>query len=212
MQMAQDQQSFRMAQHGHGSGGPSGIMFHILHMRTIAYKFTQHKLAPPTSRAKHLRERFAEWDFLRMETEFTPVASVIGGLMIGAASIWLFLATGRIAGISGLVSRILPPVGNGVTVSVAFVAGLLLAAPLFALATGGLPQQTVSSNIGLLVVAGLLVGFGSVFGSGCTSGHGVCGLGRLSPRSLVATLTFMATAFATVLVLRHGSGYFGLGA
>jgi len=147
-----------------------------------------------------------------METEFTPIASLAGGIMIGAASIWLFFATGRIAGISGLVSRILPPAGQGAAISVAFVVGLLLAAPLFALATGSPAQQTVSSNIGLLVVAGLLVGFGSVYGSGCTSGHGVCGIGRLSSRSIVATLTFMATGFITVFLMRHGTAMFGWGA
>ena len=136
-------------------------------------------------------------------TEFTPVASLLGGAMIGLAAVWLMATTGRIAGISGIVSRLIPPVSGQMGMGLAFVIGLLLAAPLFHLATGSAPIQTVSSNLPLLAVAGLLVGFGSVFGNGCTSGHGVCGLSRVSLRSLVATATFMATAFVTVYILRH---------
>lgn len=137
-----------------------------------------------------------------MVTEFTPVASLLGGALIGVASVWLLASTGRIAGISGIVSRLLPPPSSGVAVGIAFVVGLLIAAPLYGAVLGEV-QQSVSPNLLLLGGAGLLVGFGSVLGNGCTSGHGVCGLSRLSGRSLVATLTFMATAFVTVYVIRH---------
>ncbi|MEL6946738.1 MAG: YeeE/YedE family protein [Pseudomonadota bacterium] len=150
-----------------------------------------------------------------MPTEFTPFLSLIGGIMIGVSAMWLFLATGRIAGISGVLSRLLPPFDSADKgsqsriISLAFVGGLLLAAPFSALVTGSWPAQTVSQNTPLLAVAGLLVGFGSVYGNGCTSGHGVCGLGRLSQRSLVGTVMFMATAFLTVLIVRHGATVFG---
>ena len=143
-----------------------------------------------------------------METEFTPLYSLLGGILIGLSALLLMLAHGRIAGISGIVSRILPPVQSGpsLTQGLVFVVGLLLAAPLWQLTTGAAPSQIISGNLPLLAVAGLLVGFGSVLGNGCTSGHGVCGLSRLSGRSIVATGTFMATAFVTVLILRHGLG------
>lgn len=140
-------------------------------------------------------------------TEFTPVASLVGGLMIGAAAVLLLALQGRIAGVSGIAARLLPPYqDNGTLGRFGFVAGLALA-PLAAMAvTGHAVAQTVSANLPLMAAAGLLVGFGAVWGSGCTSGHGVCGLSRLSPRSLVATLTFMATGFITVYLLRHVFG------
>lgn len=124
-------------------------------------------------------------------TEFTPALSLFGGIIIGLSAIWFFYATGRIAGVSGILARVLPPKSSlqadrtGKLTSFGFIAGLLLAAPLYALSTGAMPVQTVPSNTTLLVVAGGLVGFGAVYGNGCTSGHGVCGLGRLSQRSLV---------------------------
>jgi uncharacterized protein len=137
-------------------------------------------------------------------TSFTPIASLIGGGLIGLSAVLMMLFLGRIAGISGIVSRLLPPYRDSATlVRAAFIVGLL-AAPLLVRAVTGTPiQQTVSSNLPLLAVAGLLVGFGSVYGSGCTSGHGVCGLARFSVRSLAATLTFMAVAALTVFVVRH---------
>ncbi|MGH6761984.1 MAG: YeeE/YedE family protein [Phyllobacterium sp.] len=137
-------------------------------------------------------------------TEFTPLSSFLGGTMIGLAAVLLMLFEGRIAGISGIASRLLPPYRDQVFgARLAFIAGLI-AAPLLAILLTGEPvRQTVSSNIPLMIVAGLLVGFGSVWGSGCTSGHGVCGLSRLSIRSLVATLTFMAMGFFTVFIIRH---------
>lgn len=143
-----------------------------------------------------------------METEFTPFASILGGSLIGLSAIVLMAAHGRIAGISGIVSRMLPPSADkaGLPQGIVFLAGLFLAAPLWFVVTGNAPAQTVSNNGLLLVVAGLLVGFGSVLGNGCTSGHGVCGISRGSTRSFAATVTFMATAFVTVFILRHVVG------
>ena len=143
-----------------------------------------------------------------METDFTPIASLLGGGLIGLSAIVLLAAHGRIAGISGIVSRILPPNVDkaGLPQGIVFLIGLLLAAPLWIFVTGATPAQVVSSNGPLLVIAGILVGFGSVMGNGCTSGHGVCGISRGSTRSIAATMTFMATAFVTVFVLRHVVG------
>jgi uncharacterized membrane protein YedE/YeeE len=145
---------------------------------------------------------------------FTPVSSAVGGMMIGLAVMLLWLGLGRIAGISGIVGGVVSGVLPGVLRDrpsetgwrVAFLAGLLAAPLLFDL-TGNLPaQMPVAGSTGLLILAGLLVGFGTRLGSGCTSGHGVCGLARLSPRSLVATGLFMTTAAATVFLVRHVVG------
>ena len=143
-----------------------------------------------------------------METDFTPFASLLGGALIGLSAILLLAAHGRIAGISGIVYRMVPPSIDraGLPQGIIFIIGLLLAAPLWLLLTGAAPVQMISSNWLLLVIAGLLVGFGSVIGNGCTSGHGVCGISRRSARSLAATATFMASAFVTVFVLRHVAG------
>jgi len=137
-------------------------------------------------------------------TEFTPLASLLGGMMIGLSAVLLMLWEGRIAGISGIAGRLLPPWRDGVFLSrLGFVAGLV-AAPFAVMAFTGQPvAQSVSGNVALMLAAGLIVGFGSVWGNGCTSGHGVCGLARLSARSLVATLVFMGVAIATVFVTRH---------
>ena len=139
-------------------------------------------------------------------TSFTPVASLIGGALIGVAAVMLMALTGRIAGVSGITARLLPPYEDDQFAGrLAFVAGLV-AAPLVALVvTGRLPVQTIEAGTATLVAAGLPVGFGTVWGNGCTSGHGVCGLSRLSMRALVATITFMATGFATVFAMRHWS-------
>ena len=136
-------------------------------------------------------------------TQFTPIASTIGGMLIGLSAVLLMLSIGKIAGISGIASRLLPPVAEDYGWRIAFVLGLIAAPVAAHLATGRVVEQTVSSNLALMAVAGLLVGFGSVLGSGCTSGHGVCGISRLSGRSIVATLTFMATAIVTLFVASH---------
>jgi uncharacterized membrane protein YedE/YeeE len=143
-----------------------------------------------------------------VETEFTPFTSLLGGALIGLSAVVLLASHGRIAGISGIVSRILPPSVDkaGLPQAIIFLIGLLLAAPLWFLLTGAAPVQVVSGNGLLLVIAGLLVGFGSVIGNGCTSGHGVCGISRGSARSIAATIIFMATAFVTVFILRHVVG------
>jgi len=137
-------------------------------------------------------------------TEFTPLASLLGGALIGASAVMLMASNGRIAGISGIVSRLLPPYADGDFAGrLAFVIGLVVAPFAMLALTGAVAPQVISAEPAVLVVAGLLVGFGAVWGNGCTSGHGVCGLARLSPRSLVATLVFMATAMITVFVTQH---------
>ena len=140
-------------------------------------------------------------------TEFTPLASTIGGVLIGVSAVMLMLFNGRIAGISGIVARLFPPYdGAGPGGAAAFIIGLL-AAPLVYAAVAGAPfAQTVSGNVSLMAIAGLLVGFGAAYGGGCTSGHGVCGMARLSIRSLIATAIFMTTGFITVFVMRHVVG------
>ena len=141
-------------------------------------------------------------------TAFTPGTSLLGGALIGLAAVLLMAASGRIAGISGITARLLPPYqpGGEPAGAAAMLAGMI-AAPLLVLAVTGAPvAQAMSGNLPRLGAAGLLVGFGTVWGNGCTSGHGVCGLARLSPRSLVATLVFMAAAMATVFVIRHAAG------
>lgn len=134
---------------------------------------------------------------------FTPLPAFLGGILIGLAAVLLLLANGRIAGISGIVGGLLPPEAGDAGWRLAFVAGLVAAPLLHAAVTGGAAPITVTSSTGLLLAGGLLVGFGSRLGGGCTSGHGVCGLARLSSRSLAATGTFLAAATVTVLVTRH---------
>jgi uncharacterized membrane protein YedE/YeeE len=137
-------------------------------------------------------------------TDFTPAASLLGGALIGMSAVMLMATQGRIAGVSGIAARLLPPYADKEFVGrLAFVLGIVVAPLIVQLVTDAAPMPNIAAGPTLLVVAGLLVGFGSVWGNGCTSGHGVCGLSRLSVRSLVATLTFMATAMATVFVTRH---------
>ncbi|MBB4260667.1 MULTISPECIES: YeeE/YedE family protein [unclassified Bradyrhizobium] len=139
-------------------------------------------------------------------TSFTPMASLVGGVLIGLSAVLLMWAKGRVAGVSGIAARLFPPYEDGEFAGrLAFVAGLVAAPVLVRLATGSLPSQTIEAGTAILIVGGLLTGFGSVWGSGCTSGHGVCGLSRLSTRSLVATVTFMAAGMATVFLTRHWS-------
>ena len=133
---------------------------------------------------------------------FTPWSSLAGGVLIGLAAALFVLMNGRIAGISGVLGGLLQPRAGDIAWRLAFVAGILLAPTLYGVVTA-LPASTIEADYPLLIAAGLLVGVGTRFGSGCTSGHGVCGLSRLSPRSLVATMSFMAAGFATVFVTRH---------
>jgi hypothetical protein len=138
-----------------------------------------------------------------VETAFTPISAAIGGLLIGLAAAVLLLVNGRIAGVSGILGQALwPSAGESRGWRLAFLAGLPLGAGLVSIATGGLTTQIAASPL-TLVVAGVLVGFGTQLGSGCTSGHGVCGIGRGSPRSISATLVFMVAGVACVFVLRH---------
>lgn len=136
-------------------------------------------------------------------SHFTPLNAALGGALIGTAALLCWLALGRIAGISGIVAGLARARGAEAQWRLAFLAGLLLALPLFLALGGSVPMPQVSGSPLLLVAAGLLVGFGTRLGGGCTSGHGVCGMARLSPRSAVATLVFMASAAATVFVARH---------
>jgi uncharacterized protein len=139
-----------------------------------------------------------------MTTTFTPIASLAGGALIGLAAVMLMAFSGRIAGVSGIAARLLPPFSdNELAGRVAFLAGLVVVPSIFPFATGQLPAQSIEAGGFVLAIAGLLVGFGSVWGNGCTSGHGVCGISRLSLRSIVATLVFMATGFATTFIVRH---------
>lgn len=136
----------------------------------------------------------------------TPVSGLAGGALIGFAAALLMLLTGRIAGISGIFGGLLTRDIRNAGWRIAFVAGLL-AAPLLAVLAGWpLPVPTMPASLGLVAIAGLLVGIGTRMGGGCTSGHGVCGIARLSARSFVATGIFMATAIATVAIVRHGFG------
>lgn len=133
---------------------------------------------------------------------FTPWPALGGGLLIGFAAALFVLFNGRIAGVSGILGGLLRPRAGDIAWRLAFLAGLVLTPALLWL--GGHPLSVpIGTGYGALLLAGLLVGFGTRLGSGCTSGHGVCGLARLSPRSLAATLCFMAAGFGTVYVIRH---------
>lgn len=137
-------------------------------------------------------------------THFTPGASFAGGVLIGVAAAMLVLFNGRIAGISGIVGGLLRPRRGEMLWRLAFLLGLFAAPPvMMLLLQGALPAPRIDAGFGMLVLAGLLVGLGTSYGSGCTSGHGVCGISRLSPRSLVATAAFMLAGVATVFVVRH---------
>ena len=133
---------------------------------------------------------------------FTPGSAAIGGVIIGIAVAMFAFVNGRIAGVSGVVGGLLRPAPGDVAWRLAFVAGLI-AAPIAYAIVAALPPVVIEAGYPTLVVAGLLVGVGTRYGAGCTSGHGVCGISRLSPRSIVATLSFMAAGFATVFVARH---------
>lgn len=133
---------------------------------------------------------------------FTPWASLSGGILLGLASALFILVNGRILGISGILGGLLLPKDGDVGWRISFLLGMV-AAPLLYKLTVGPVEARIDAGWATVVVAGLLVGAGTRYGSGCTSGHGVCGLSRLSPRSLVATLCFMGAGFATVYLMRH---------
>ena len=137
---------------------------------------------------------------------FTPVSAIAGGALIGLSAAVLWLANGRIAGISGIVGGMLEPLNADFAWRAAFVAGLMVASLLYHWAGGPLPDLSSAAPFAVVVAAGLLVGFGTRLGSGCTSGHGVCGVARVSPRSLAATAVFLLTAAGTVFVTRHFLG------
>ena len=136
----------------------------------------------------------------------TPLSGLLGGALIGLAAAALMMLTGRLAGVSGILGGALQarPADQGWRL--AFIAGLIAAPLLAALAGAPLPRPAMTSSLVLAAVAGLLVGFGSRMGNGCTSGHGVCGFSRLSTRSIAATAIFMITAIAVVAIVRHGFG------
>jgi uncharacterized membrane protein YedE/YeeE len=138
-------------------------------------------------------------------THFTPFSALAGGALIGLAAAWLVIASGRILGASGLIGGLIPPREGDWSWRVAAIVGLVLA-PFVARVLFDTPPPTIAAGSAKLIVAGLLVGFGTRLANGCTSGHGVCGLARLSPRSLAATVTFMAAGFATVFLVRHVLG------
>ena len=137
---------------------------------------------------------------------FTPLASLIGGAMIGLAASLLLLGDGRIAGISGIVAGLLNPVAGDTAWRVLFVAGLLIGGLGLRVVDPALLRMDLDRSAGALVAGGLLVGFGTALGNGCTSGHGVCGLSRGSPRSFVATLTFIATGLLVATLVGQALG------
>jgi uncharacterized membrane protein YedE/YeeE len=141
-----------------------------------------------------------------METAFTPYASLFGGALIGLSAVLLMATHGKIAGMTGIVAGILPPASSDWSWRAAFLAGAIgVPAILVALGAIEIPFQ-VPVSTAALVIGGAIVGVGVTYGGGCTSGHGVCGMARLSVRSIVATAVFMATTFATVYVVRHVLG------
>ncbi|NVD74620.1 YeeE/YedE family protein [Duganella sp. BJB1802] len=133
---------------------------------------------------------------------FTPWSALLGGVLIGAAAALLILLNGRIAGISGIVGGLLRPVRGDILWRITFVLGLILA-PLVYGVFHAWPATQIDADYGVIIGAGLLVGIGTRYGSGCTSGHGVCGISRLSPRSIAATVIFMAAGFVSVYLIRH---------
>lgn len=141
-----------------------------------------------------------------METSFTPLASLAGGGLIGLSAVLLMAVAGRIMGATGVLSGALFGDGGGRDWRIALIAGMVSAPVLILLFTGAMPQVQVPVTLPMLLIGGFLVGIGVTFGGGCTSGHGVCGMARLSGRSITATLTFMVATAITVFVIRHMIG------
>ncbi|WP_373991628.1 YeeE/YedE family protein [Duganella sp. BuS-21] len=133
---------------------------------------------------------------------FTPGASLAGGLLIGLAAALFVVLNGRIAGISGIVGGLIKPRRGDIAWRLAFIAGIVVAPIIYAIFFD-VPEVRIDADSGTLILAGLIVGLGTRFGSGCTSGHGVCGISRLSMRSVLATLIFMLTGFTTVFLMRQ---------
>ena len=138
-----------------------------------------------------------------MSPAFSPASGFLGGVLIGLAAVLLLLANGRIAGVSGIVGGLLSRKPGDIGWRVAFVLGLWLGALVYWAARGALFELELLATPAVMIVAGFLVGYGTRLGSGCTSGHGVCGIARFSPRSMVATVVFMASGIATAYVVRH---------
>ena len=139
-----------------------------------------------------------------IETAFTPWQSLGGGVLIGLASVLLMLSVGRIMGATGVLAGIFAPASVAdFSWRVALLLGMVTGPAVYWLVTGGMPEITVPASMPMLLIGGFIVGIGVTYGSGCTSGHGVCGMARLSPRSIAATLTFMATTAVTVYLVRH---------
>ncbi len=138
-------------------------------------------------------------------SSFTPWSALAGGVLVGLAAASFLLLNGRIAGISGILGGLLAPSAGDISWRIAFLAGLL-GAPALWMLVAKLPPIEIEAGYPALIIAGLLVGIGTRYGSGCTSGHGVCGLSRFSPRSLAATLSFMFAGFVTVFIIRHVLG------
>lgn len=142
-----------------------------------------------------------------IETVFTPWASLAGGVLIGLAATLLMLLLGRVMGATGVVAGLITPASRpDFAWRAALLAGMVSGPGALWLLSGDMPAVEVPVSPGALVIGGLIVGIGVTFGSGCTSGHGVCGMARLSPRSIVATVTFMVVTFLTVFVIRHVIG------
>lgn len=137
-----------------------------------------------------------------METTFTPLASAVGGMLIGLSALLLMLFNGRVAGLSGIVGGLLPPWPGDWRWRLAFIGGAVLGPMIYTALTGPVAFAVPAGALAL-ALGGIVVGIGATAGNGCPSGHGVCGIGRLSLRSVVATVTFMATALVTVFVIRH---------
>jgi hypothetical protein len=141
-----------------------------------------------------------------MVTEFTPFASLAGGVLIGLSAVLLMLVLGRVMGATGILAGFVAPSGGDAAWRGAVLAGMISGPVAYMLATGAWPAVQVPVSVTMLIAGGLIVGVGVTLGSGCTSGHGVCGMARLSPRSIAATLTFMIVTFITVYVVRHVVG------
>jgi len=137
---------------------------------------------------------------------FTPIASLLGGMLIGIAALILLAFNGHIAGVTGVARGVLTPKQNDTLWRVVFLLGLIVGPFVFQAVSGETIASTITSSTPVLVIGGLLVGFGTSMGNGCTSGHGICGLGRVSKRSMAATGAFMATAIVTVYMMRHVLG------